>query len=422
MTDVLSKDDIDKLLQAVNTSTSQSASTSLASITPTVINTLRIYDFKRPTVYSKQQIRKHCDILNLCCPKVSEHLNETVDFNLAIGEQTTTKEFLRMTKLPCYLFIFVITNKSVEIGHFYLTMSSQAATNIISTLLKQNKLHKGIAESPLKILLLKEFAKVFSNELYNAYKIIDPTISIEIIADNVYYGQPERKIMSIEPESSINFDQGLYFLINENYSTDKIINNNLCFEGPEESLSLYYPKKVADFFCKKEIKNSEKSIGITTYVKKEINVSFILKEEMLFEIFNLKIDDILFMPKKVTIRDNQLSLMEGSVQKNLKTITITKVLEVPENYMKKNILQVDAISKINVTLAAELGRKEMTIGEIQKLHEGSIVELDTIAGEPMNIFADNALIGKGEVIIADDNFAIRVVELYLNNGSDLPDD
>lgn len=66
---------------------------------------------------------------------------------------------------------------------------------------------------------------------------------------------------------------------------------------------------------------------------------------------------------------------------------------------------------IPVQLSVVLGRTQKTIGDILALEAGSIVELDKLAGEPVDVLANGKLILKGEVVVIDESFGIRVTEL-----------
>lgn len=66
---------------------------------------------------------------------------------------------------------------------------------------------------------------------------------------------------------------------------------------------------------------------------------------------------------------------------------------------------------IPVKISVVLGRARMTIGEILSLEPGAVVELDKLVGEPVEILANGKLILKGEVVVIDENFGIRVTEL-----------
>jgi len=59
----------------------------------------------------------------------------------------------------------------------------------------------------------------------------------------------------------------------------------------------------------------------------------------------------------------------------------------------------------------ELGRTELLIEEVLKLKEGSVVPLDKLAGDPVDIIVNGRLIARGEVLVLNDNFCVRVAEI-----------
>ncbi len=71
----------------------------------------------------------------------------------------------------------------------------------------------------------------------------------------------------------------------------------------------------------------------------------------------------------------------------------------------------DMIMDIPVQLTVELGRTRLTIRNILQLGQGSVVELDGLAGEPMDIFVNGYLIAQGEVVVVDDKYGIRVTDI-----------
>ncbi len=66
---------------------------------------------------------------------------------------------------------------------------------------------------------------------------------------------------------------------------------------------------------------------------------------------------------------------------------------------------------VQMTLKVELGRTKMYIKEILGLGEGSIIELDKLAGEPVDLLVSDKLIAKGEVVVIDENFGVRVTDI-----------
>lgn len=66
---------------------------------------------------------------------------------------------------------------------------------------------------------------------------------------------------------------------------------------------------------------------------------------------------------------------------------------------------------VNLNLTVELGRTTMLVKDILGLGEGSIIELDKLAGEPVDLLVNNKLIAKGEVVVIDENFGVRVTDI-----------
>jgi flagellar motor switch protein FliN/FliY len=66
---------------------------------------------------------------------------------------------------------------------------------------------------------------------------------------------------------------------------------------------------------------------------------------------------------------------------------------------------------VTVTLTAELGRTTLTLGEVLRLGSGAVVPLDRLVAEPVEITARGVLLARGEVVVVDDRFAVRIKEI-----------
>jgi flagellar motor switch protein FliN/FliY len=75
------------------------------------------------------------------------------------------------------------------------------------------------------------------------------------------------------------------------------------------------------------------------------------------------------------------------------------------------VSSLDGLLEIRVEVTAELGRMSMPIGDILKLSVGSVLELDRLVSEPVDLFVQGRRLARGEVVVVDDRFAIRVKEL-----------
>jgi flagellar motor switch protein FliN/FliY len=71
----------------------------------------------------------------------------------------------------------------------------------------------------------------------------------------------------------------------------------------------------------------------------------------------------------------------------------------------------DMLLDIPLQVTVELGRTKRTVQEILALSSGSIIELDKLAGEPVDILINSKLIAKGEVVVIDENFGVRVTDI-----------
>lgn len=71
----------------------------------------------------------------------------------------------------------------------------------------------------------------------------------------------------------------------------------------------------------------------------------------------------------------------------------------------------DMLMDVTLQLAVELGRTRMSVRQVLDLQKGSVVELNRMAGDPVDVFVNDHLIARGEVVVVDDKFGIRVTEL-----------
>jgi flagellar motor switch protein FliN/FliY len=72
---------------------------------------------------------------------------------------------------------------------------------------------------------------------------------------------------------------------------------------------------------------------------------------------------------------------------------------------------IDMILDIPVQLTVELGRTKIAIKNLLQLAQGSVVELDGLAGEPMDVLVNGCLIAQGEVVVVNDKFGIRLTDI-----------
>jgi flagellar motor switch protein FliN len=74
-------------------------------------------------------------------------------------------------------------------------------------------------------------------------------------------------------------------------------------------------------------------------------------------------------------------------------------------------LNLDSVLDVAVEISIEIGRAKMTIGELLSLSKGSILELNKAAGESVDIYVNEKLLGKGEVVVVNERLGIRMMEI-----------
>ena len=72
---------------------------------------------------------------------------------------------------------------------------------------------------------------------------------------------------------------------------------------------------------------------------------------------------------------------------------------------------IDLLSDVDLDVVIELGRTEMLVEDVLKLASGSVVELDKLAGDPVDVRVNGRLVARGEVLVLNDNFCIRISDV-----------
>jgi flagellar motor switch protein FliN len=71
----------------------------------------------------------------------------------------------------------------------------------------------------------------------------------------------------------------------------------------------------------------------------------------------------------------------------------------------------DFLGDVDVQVRVELGNAKLNVKDVLKLGSGSVVALDSLVGDPVNVFVNDRLVARGEVLVVRDNFAIRITEV-----------
>ncbi len=101
----------------------------------------------------------------------------------------------------------------------------------------------------------------------------------------------------------------------------------------------------------------------------------------------------------------------SSAQKAGSSVQTARFAPLPNMQSPSGQGSMDLLFDVQLQLSVELGRTSIPVKEILQLGPGSIVELDKLAGEPVDILVNGKLIARGEVVVVDENFGVRVTEV-----------
>ncbi len=95
---------------------------------------------------------------------------------------------------------------------------------------------------------------------------------------------------------------------------------------------------------------------------------------------------------------------------NLPSFSISDANRPPEG--------IDLLADVNLQVKIELGRTRMLVEDVLRLGEGSVVELDKLAGDPVDVYVNDRHVARGEVLVLNDNFCVRINEIVAQAGEE----
>jgi flagellar motor switch protein FliN len=109
--------------------------------------------------------------------------------------------------------------------------------------------------------------------------------------------------------------------------------------------------------------------------------------------------------------DVQTEMEQSKTAKPSIEVSTAAFEEVQKSESPKRAMDMDFILDIPLSLTVELGRNRMLISELLQLGQGSVIELSKLAGEPMDVFVNQRLIARGEVVVVNEKFGIRLTDI-----------
>ena len=102
---------------------------------------------------------------------------------------------------------------------------------------------------------------------------------------------------------------------------------------------------------------------------------------------------------------------EQAAAEAAETVELEDLQEDNETITGEEKRKLDAILDIPVTISMEVGRSHISIRNLLQLNQGSVVELDRVAGEALDVLVNGTLIAHGEVVVVNDKFGIRLTDV-----------
>ena len=115
-------------------------------------------------------------------------------------------------------------------------------------------------------------------------------------------------------------------------------------------------------------------------------------------------------PQAVNVQHQAPPMQETQKPITVQPVQFASFDESHEVYGESN-KNLNILMDIKLTLTVELGRTELPIKKVLELTRGSVIELDKIAGEPVELYANGKLVAKGEVVVIEDNFGLRITNI-----------
>ncbi|MCW3173608.1 flagellar motor switch protein FliN [Shewanella subflava] len=109
--------------------------------------------------------------------------------------------------------------------------------------------------------------------------------------------------------------------------------------------------------------------------------------------------------------DDWAAAMAEQAIEEAQQVELDELVDDSKPLSKEDAAKLDSILDIPVTISMEVGRSFISIRNLLQLNQGSVVELDRVAGEPLDVMVNGTLIAHGEVVVVNDKFGIRLTDV-----------
>jgi flagellar motor switch protein FliM len=419
-TEVLSQDEIDQLLTAIAAGDIEKEDFRPASDNQKI----RIYDFKRPDKFSREQIRTMSILHETFARNITQVLTNKFKMpchvHAASVDQLTYEEFIRSVPVPTAMAVVGVENGlSRQVVFEIDPVISFALINRAfgGNTDGYNNNHSRHELTRLEWIVMKDVINRMVDCMKQGWEPLVPDIKanlhrLDTSPQFIGAAHPSDMTVLITLEVRIGDVEGM---MNIDYPCD-------CLLGVKDKLSaqFWYGGGKALIYNKKYKLTDRMSIPV------EMVSEIFRRDYSLDTVLRWKEEELLLPltprdPNTAFLRIGKRRVFECAILEDdkwfFKKVLIKKIAENPqktEGKMEMNVINplvAESLSEAGITVSVELGRTVKTINEILKMGEGTIVELDRMAGEPVDIKANGVLIAKGEVVVIGENFGVRVVEI-----------
>jgi flagellar motor switch protein FliM len=378
---------------------------------------IKIYDFKRPDVFSKTQMRTlsliNEDFARRLATLLGYYFNTKVHIHVASIDQLTYEEFARSIPTPTSIALInmnplgrIAFEIDPDITSFMLNRlfdGEQVEIKHMTDLTGLEKISMGwVIEKAL--ICLKEVWKdiVDSNPKLDNLETDPQFIQLGPPGAMVILATLETKICDVEgmmnlclPYSTL---QPVIDRINAYFSpgikpTGHPLDPSVCGRIVMDSRAILFKKEIPY----KEILTWKKGTVLYPSVAQDLRYCTLYSNGV--ELFSASlIEDKPFYYKRIKLEHIGNFKEDTMNNKDLK-------------FQKDPSTMQEALNRMTINCSAELGRLKATQEEMLSWREGTILTLDKLAGEAIDIYANNVLVAKGEVVVIDENFGVRITDL-----------
>jgi flagellar motor switch protein FliM len=417
MSEVLSQSEIDALLTAINAGDCEPE-----DFRPAINNRrVRIYDFKRPDKFSREQIRYMSMIHEYFARDVTDDftalLKDNLHFHVASVDQLTFEEFIRSIPTPTTLGILSLAPVQDDVtfapNGILIEIDPSISQALVTSSIGGDE--NCIIRQPITDLeynILEDFLVRLTCDMRSAWSsIADVRPIISCMEENPAFCklcEPGEMGCLVTIEAKVKSVEGMLNVFYP-YETVKPVLSRLNSQHWYSKKTEHVPSNfnLDDMLVTLRFESFRKIETLGTLMNTKIGDTIWSNHDLTYTTGKVMMDDI-YVYKAALLGPQQL----GPKRNRIRLDAFKNIKE--DNYMetKNNVNDIKLnLNDVQVQLSVELGRARILVRDLLTWGEGTIIELDKLAGEPADVFANNVLIAKGEIVAIDDAYGVRITEI-----------